>query len=172
MIGERAGRRQVPTTWKMSVRKQAGETDTLIRIRFKTCAGTSCTNIVSQWKEGPPYSRMRHGALRMTRQNANTVLHGSQAVRLKWGSVQRPLGVGPSEEWSTDGIESGGSGKECREGWAIMVSVRRHQSVMGMLSCLVGSLLSVSIHSVSSLSPVHALLRRRSWVRVPAGSPY
>lgn len=172
MIGERAGRRQVPTTWKMSVRKQAGETDTLIRIRFKTCAGTSCTNIVSQWKEGPPYSRMRHGALRMTRQNANTVLHGSQAVRLKWGSVQRPLEVGPSEEWSRDGIGSGGSGKECREGWAIMVSVRRHQSVMGMLSCLVGSLLSVSIHSVSSLSPVHALLRRRSWVRVPAGSPY
>lgn len=36
----------------------------------------------------------------MTRQNANTVLHGSQAVRLKWGSVQRPLEVGPSEDSS------------------------------------------------------------------------
>ena len=139
---------------KISVRKQAGETDIPLRTRFNTRAGIRCTHIVSQWKEGPPYSRMRHGALRMTRQNANTVLHGSQAVRLKWGSVQRPLEVGPSEEWSTDGIGSGGSGKECREGWAMMVSVRRHQSVMGMLSCLVGSLLSVSIHGVSSLSPV------------------
>ena len=32
--------------------------------------------------------------------------------------------------------------------------------------------LAISLHLTLSLSPLIALLRRRSWVRVPAGSPF